>query len=97
MESNGSQGLVDRDDGVYIPLTTMSARIVGNNALVGISINNVLVKSWNPENLIAAQFQITNLLRIRHNIYPPQADGFRITNQADVIKAFSNIVGLLIV
>jgi putative ABC transport system permease protein len=97
MEAKGSQGPIDRDDGVYIPLTSMSARIVGNNALAGISVNNILVKSANQQQLLAAQFQITNLLRIRHNIYPPQADDFRITNQADVIKTFSNIVGLLTV
>ena len=97
MEPKGSQGPIDRDDGVYIPLTSMSTRIVGNNALVGISINNILVKSNNQEQLIAAQFQITNLLRIRHNIYPPQTDDFRITNQADIIKTFTNIVSLLTV
>lgn len=97
MEPKGSQGPIDRDDGVYIPLTSMSTRIVGNNALTGISVNNILVKSSNQEQLIAAQYQITNLLRIRHNIYPPQADDFRITNQADIIKTFTNIVGLLTV
>ncbi|MEM7717134.1 MAG: ABC transporter permease [Cyanobacteria bacterium P01_A01_bin.68] len=97
MEAKGSQGPIDRDDGVYIPLTTMSARIVGNNALSGISVNTIFVKSRNQEQLLAAQFQIQNLLRIRHNIYPPQADDFRITNQADIIKTFTNIVGLLTV
>jgi putative ABC transport system permease protein len=97
MEAKGSQGPIDRDDGVYIPLTTMSARVVGNNALSGISVSNILVKSSNQEQLLAAQFQITNLLRIRHNIYPPQADDFRITNQADIIKTFSSIVALLTV
>lgn len=97
MEAKGSQGPIDRDDGVYIPLTSMSTRVVGNNALSGISVNNILVKASNQEQLLAAEFQITNLLRIRHNIYPPQADDFRITNQADVIKTFSSIVGLLTV
>ncbi|WP_088242302.1 ABC transporter permease [Calothrix rhizosoleniae] len=97
MEAKGSQGPTDRDDAIYIPLTSMSARIVGNNALSGISVNNILVKSKTQEQLIAAQFQITNLLRIRHNIYPPQEDDFRITNQADIIKTFTSIVGLLTV
>ena len=44
MEAKGSQGPMDRDDAVYIPLTTMSARIVGNNSLFGISINGIYVK-----------------------------------------------------
>lgn len=91
-ESKGSQGGMDRDEVVFIPLTTMSARLVGNNALSGVSVNGILIKAG--EQLDAVQFQVTNLLRLRHNIYPPQEDDFRITNQADIISTFTNIVGL---
>ncbi|RUT12999.1 hypothetical protein DSM107010_18450 [Chroococcidiopsis cubana SAG 39.79] len=31
---------------------------------------------------------------MRHNIYPPQADDFRIINQVDIINTFSSVVGL---
>ncbi|GAX35519.1 hypothetical protein NIES3585_15340 [Nodularia sp. NIES-3585] len=75
----------------------MSRRIVGNNALSGISVNGILIKSGSPEKLEAAQFQVTNLLRLRHNIYPPQPDDFRLTNQADIVSTFTNIVGLFTV
>jgi putative ABC transport system permease protein len=94
-QSKGSQGGMDRDEVVFIPLTTMSARLVGNNALSGVSINAILIKGG--EQLDAVQFQVTNLLRLRHNIYPPQEDDFRITNQADIISTFTNIVGLFTV
>ncbi|WP_392533066.1 ABC transporter permease [Nostoc sp. C117] len=97
MEPKGSQGPMDRDDQIFIPLTTMSARLVGNNALVGVSVTGVLVKGANQEDLEAAQFQVTNLLRLRHNIYPPQADDFRLTNQADIVSTFTNVVGLFTV
>lgn len=97
MEAKGSQGPIDRDDSVYIPLTVMSARLVGNNALSGISVNGILVKASDRYQLEAAQFQVTNLLRLRHNIYPPQEDDFRITNQADIISTFTNVVGLFTV
>ncbi|MBK1987591.1 ABC transporter permease [Sphaerospermopsis aphanizomenoides BCCUSP55] len=93
-EPKGSQGGTDRDDQILIPLTTMSARLVGNNALSGVSVNSILIKAANQEQLDAVQFQVTNLLRLRHNIYPPQPDDFRITNQADIISTFTNIVGL---
>jgi putative ABC transport system permease protein len=95
MEAKGSQGSFDRDDAAYIPLTIMSARIVGNNALTGVSVSSILVKNSNQQQLEAAQFQVTNLLRLRHNIYPPQEDDFRITNQADIVSTFSNVVGLM--
>lgn len=95
MEAKGSQGSFDRDDAAYIPLTIMSARIVGNNALTGVSVSSILVKNSNQQQLEAAQFQVTNLLRLRHNIYPPQEDDFRITNQADIVNTFSSVVGLM--
>ena len=95
MEAKGSQGQMDRDDAAYIPLTLMSARIVGNNALTGVSVSSILVKNSNQQQLEAAQFQVTNLLRLRHNIYPPQEDDFRVTNQADIVNTFSSIVGLM--
>jgi putative ABC transport system permease protein len=97
METKGSVGGQDQDDRIYVPLTNMSARIVGNNSLNGVAISGFWVQAKDSAALDAAQFQITNLLRIRHNIYPPQQDDFRLTNQADIINAFSNIVGLFTV
>ncbi|WP_203225930.1 ABC transporter permease [Calothrix sp. PCC 6303] len=96
-EAKGSQGPMDRDDQIFIPLTSMSARLVGNNALAGISVNGILIKASDQQKLEAAQFQVTNILRLRHNIYPPQPDDFRITNQADIISTFTNVVGLFTV
>ncbi|MBD2250577.1 ABC transporter permease [Nostoc parmelioides] len=93
-EPKGSQGPMDRDDQIFIPLTSMSKRLVGNNALTGVSVSGILVKSSNQEQLEAAQFQVTNILRLRHNIYPPQVDDFRLTNQADIVSTFTNVVGL---
>lgn len=94
MEPKGSVGGMDQDDRIYIPLTNMSARIVGNNAINGVAISGIWVQAADDAQLEAAQFQVTNLLRIRHNIYPPQPDDFRISNQIDIINAFTNIVGL---
>ncbi|MBW4613799.1 MAG: ABC transporter permease [Desmonostoc vinosum HA7617-LM4] len=96
-EPKGSQGPMDRDDQIFIPLTSMSGRLVGNNALTGISVSGVLVKASNQQKLEAAQFQVTNILRLRHNIYPPQVDDFRLTNQADIVSTFTNVVGLFTV
>jgi len=97
MESKGSVGGQDQDDRVYIPLTNMSSRIVGNNAIKGTAISGFWVKAKDQIQLEAAQFQVTNLLRVRHNIYPPKPDDFRISNQIDIINTFSNVVGLFTV
>lgn len=95
MEPKGSQGPMNRDDTIFIPLTTMSSRIVGNNAIQGISVNTIWIKGENQDALTAAQFQVTNILRLRHNIYNPDNDDFRIMNQSDLISTFSNVIGTL--
>ncbi|MBW4493312.1 MAG: ABC transporter permease [Oscillatoria princeps RMCB-10] len=97
MESKGSVGGQDQDDRVYIPLTNMSSRIVGNNSLTGTSINGFWLKAKDQIQLEAAQFQVTNLLRIRHNIVPPKPDDFRLSNQIDIINTFSSVVGMFTV
>jgi putative ABC transport system permease protein len=94
-ESKGSAGGADLDDMIYIPLTNMSAQIVGNNALTGIAINGFWVEAINGNQLNAAQFQVTNILRLRHRIRPPAVDDFQITNLVDIISTFSSVTGLL--
>jgi putative ABC transport system permease protein len=95
MEVKGSQGPIDRDDAIYLPLTIMSARLVGNNALTGISVNGIYVKAANQVQLEAAQFQVTNLLRMLHNIRPDESDDFSVSNQADIIATFTTVLSLL--
>jgi putative ABC transport system permease protein len=97
MEPKGSVGDSNQDDRVYIPFTNMASRIVGNSALNGRAISGFWLKARDQTQLEAAQFQVTNLLRIRHNIYPPNPDDFRISNQIDIINTFSSIVGLFTV
>jgi putative ABC transport system permease protein len=97
MEPKGSVGGQDQDDRVYIPLTNMSSQIVGVTSINGRAISGFWLKAKDDAQLEAAQFQVTNLLRIRHNIYPPNPDDFRISNQIDIINAFSTIVQLFTV
>jgi putative ABC transport system permease protein len=95
MEEKGSQGPQDRDDAVYVPLTSMSARIIGNNSLTGISVNGIYVKGKDESQLETIKFQVTNILRLRHNIMNPEDDDFRVTNQADILQTFKTITSLL--
>ncbi len=93
MEAKGSMGPQNLDDVVYVPLTSMSGQIVGNNALSGVAINAFWLEASNADQLEAAQFQVTNVLRLRHHIRLPKLDDFTITNQVDIINTFTNIVG----
>jgi putative ABC transport system permease protein len=94
-ESKGSAGGQDLDDVIYIPLTNMSAQIVGNNALTGVAINGFWLEARDADQLNSAQFQVTNILRLRHRIRPPALDDFRITNLVDIISTFSSVMGSL--
>jgi putative ABC transport system permease protein len=95
MEAKGAQGPQDRDDAVYIPLTSMSARIIGNNALIGVSVNGIYIKGKDESQLPQIKFQVTNILRLRHNIAHPDDDDFKVTNQADILATLNTIMGLL--
>ncbi|MEM1238773.1 MAG: ABC transporter permease [Cyanobacteria bacterium P01_H01_bin.26] len=95
MEEKGSQGPQDRDDAVYIPLTSMSARIIGNNSLMGVSVNGIYIKGENEDQLETVKFQVENILRLRHGIAHPSDDDFRVTNQADILETLTTILGLL--
>ncbi len=95
MEAKGSQGPLDRDDAIYIPLTTMSARIIGNNSLMGVSVNGIYVKGRTESELETVKFQLENILRLRHDIATPEDDDFSIINQADILETLTTVLGLL--
>jgi putative ABC transport system permease protein len=96
-EKKGSEGSMDRDDQVFIPLTNMSSRIVGNNAIKGFAVNGIYVKIDHQEQSEAAQFQIVNLLRQRHNLDASQSDDFSIRNRTDIVNTFTSVVSLFTV
>jgi putative ABC transport system permease protein len=97
MEPKGSVGEQNQDDRVYVPITNMSSRISGNSSLNGKAISGFWLKAKDQDQLDAAQFQVVNILRIRHRIFPPEPDDFRFSNQIDIINTFSSIVELFTV
>ncbi len=92
MEKKGTQGPQNPDEQLYIPLTNMSARLVGNNAVKGVAVRGIYVKVKSQDQLDAAQYQTTNLLRVRHGIFPEKGDvdDFRTVNSADIIETLTS-------
>ena len=92
METKGAQGPQNPDEQIYIPLTNMSARLVGNNAVKGLAVRSIYVKVKSQDQLDAAQYQTTNLLRVRHGIFPEKGDtdDFRTVNSADIINTLTS-------
>jgi putative ABC transport system permease protein len=94
-ETKGLSGGQDLDDVIYIPLTNMSSQIVGNNALTGVAINGFWLEASDADQLNSAQFQVTNILRLRHGIKAGDLEDFRITNFVDIMGAFNTVMGSL--
>lgn len=93
MESKGAFLGNNQDDAVYIPITTMSNRITGNTSPYGTEVSFISVNARDEQSINAAQFQITNLLRLRHKI--TTEDDFTIRNQKDALEIVGNVTGAL--
>jgi putative ABC transport system permease protein len=97
MSVKGGIGTADPDEQVYLPLLTAASRLTGSNALQGLALSGLFVQVPDPNQVEAAQFQITNLLRLRHRILPGQEDDFSISTQQDVLQVLDLVSGLFTV
>lgn len=91
MEYKGANGMNDQDDVVFVPLTTGYNTLFGLNAVTGKSVRTILVKAKSEQDVMPAQFQITNLLRMRHNIQPPLEDDFMIRTQQEIMQTADQV------
>lgn len=93
MESKGSFLGSNQDDTVYIPLTTAANRIIGRTSPYGLEVSFISVSAKDANSIGAAQFQISNLLRLRHKI--TTEDDFTVRTQKDVLTIVGTISGAL--
>lgn len=93
MESKGSALGTNYDDSAYIPVTTMASRIIGKNSPYGVNLTFISVSAKNDASVEAAQFQIRNLLRLRHKI--TREDDFSVQSQKDVLQIAGTVTSAL--
>lgn len=91
MEPKGAFLGNNQDDTVYVPLTTMANQIVGSRSVYGINLTFIAVSANNENSIRAAQFQIENLLRLRHNI--TGENDFTVQTQEDILNIVGTITG----
>jgi putative ABC transport system permease protein len=90
----GSNLGLNYDDAVLTPLTTMASRLVGQRrSPYGIEVSYIAVSARDRESMQTAEFQITNLLRLRHNIRGE--DDFFINSQDTLLNIAGTITGAL--
>ncbi len=81
----------NQDENAYIPINTMVNRLTGRDPTYGISLSFISIEAVNEGATRAAKFQITNLLRQRHNII--RDDDFAVRSQKDALKIVTTITG----
>ena len=86
----------NQDDSVFIPITTMTSRLVGRTSPFGVGISFINVAAKDSNSVSTAQFQISNLLRLRHQNTDINAeDTFTIRTQKDALEIVDRISGAL--
>jgi putative ABC transport system permease protein len=93
LEAKGSNLGVDYDDAALIPITTMANRISGRTSPYGIELTYLVAAAKDTDSVKAAEFQITNLLRLRHKL--TGEDDFTIRSQKDAMETVGKITGAL--
>jgi putative ABC transport system permease protein len=90
MEAKGSFGGSDRDNAVFIPLSTMQARISAERSALGLANVMQISVSLNDEAALdLAREEIADLLRERH--HTGAEDDFVIRSQEELLTTISDI------
>ena len=74
----------DQDDVILLPLQTARQRVVGTNRAKNRSVNQIMVKIREGEDLSAAEEEMRRLLRQRHRIQDGRDDDFSLRNMAEI-------------
>ena len=97
MEERGAGiGGANLDEMIFIPLTTVQDRLFRRRTVSGeYQVDLIYAAVVSEDRMEAAQDQISELLRERHNISFRGEDDFVIINQADLISIFGDILGTM--
>lgn len=96
MSEKGAFLGTNQDDTIFLPITTMTSRLTGKTSPYGVAVAVINVSATSNDNVSAAQFQIANLLRLRHRNSDVNADDtFTIRTQQDALEIVGNITGAL--
>ena len=72
----------DQDDVVIAPYTTVNTRLAGRQFIA-----QILASAYSPDNIPAAQEEISMILRDAHELGDREVDDFTVRNQTDLTEA----------
>ena len=79
----------DQDDVILMPYTTAQGRLSGN-----VRLNQILVSSFSPGDIPAAQDEISAIMREAHRL-GDDADDFTVRNQTEIAKAATSTTSVM--
>jgi putative ABC transport system permease protein len=88
MEERGASGFSNNDTLVFIPIKTMQKIILGTN-----HISMGRVKVDDAKNMDEAVYNVTRILRTRHNIDNPKDDDFTVASQEQGLAILTSVTG----
>jgi putative ABC transport system permease protein len=90
-EAKGGSGLGNTDDQVYVPITTVMARLFAQRTTRGApNVSTVNVQVVSESAIDETVSQVGDLLRTRHKV---AQDDFSIQSQQDSLNSFNQIAG----
>jgi len=81
-KAKGSNGVLDQDDLVIAPITTVQDALTGYG-----SLSSITVQATSGGALDAAQAEVTSILTTTHDVTDASNPGFQVTNQGSVREA----------
>jgi len=90
--SKGGGAMGSEDNAAYIPFTTAQARLIKRGSRDQVDV--IYVQATNADTVPQAAEEISNILRQRHRT-PIGQDDFTVFTQADFLKIFETITGVL--
>jgi putative ABC transport system permease protein len=91
MAPKGAVFGANQDEVAYVPLSTMVSRLSGRDPTYGVSLSLINVEARDEQSTGAAEFQIGNLLRRRHQLL--REDDFVVRSQKDALTIVGTITG----
>jgi len=90
-DPKGSNGFVNTDESILIPLTTMKQYLAGQDA----AIRNIVAEAKGPEFTNLAKDEISRILRASRNVKEGETNDFRVTSSDEALGIVTQITNVL--
>jgi putative ABC transport system permease protein len=90
-DPKGSNGFVNTDESILIPLTTMKQYLAGQDA----AIRNIVAEAKGPEFTNLAKAEISRILRASRNVKEGETNDFRVTSSDEALGIVTQITNVL--